>query len=88
LSNSALSAKALEFKTGGVNTSEGVINVKAASRLLGIVAPLTLEELLEEGNAAGLSRLIVAAIQPKAIAVWLDEQTMKCGRLFTDFRPR
>ena len=37
--------------------------------LLGIAAPLTLEELLKEGNARGLNRLIASAkASPKAKA--------------------
>jgi len=41
--------------------NDAVIDVRKARQLLGIIAPLTLEELLKEGNASGLNKLIAAA---------------------------
>ncbi|MES2106330.1 MAG: fumarylacetoacetate hydrolase family protein [Pseudomonadota bacterium] len=70
-------------ETLGVKTDAGLLDVCAASQLLGIAAPLTLEELLREGNAAGLNKLIAAAGSPKAKATWLDESRISYGRLFT-----
>lgn len=70
-------------ETLGVKTDIGLLDVRAASQLLGIAAPLTLEELLREGNAAGLNRLVAAAAKPKERALWLDESKITYGRLFT-----
>jgi 2-keto-4-pentenoate hydratase/2-oxohepta-3-ene-1,7-dioic acid hydratase in catechol pathway len=72
-------------ETLGVKTGKGVIDVRMASRLLGIAAPVTLEELLREGDAAGLDRLIAAAGRSgKAKPALLDESKIKYGRLFTN----
>jgi 2-keto-4-pentenoate hydratase/2-oxohepta-3-ene-1,7-dioic acid hydratase in catechol pathway len=72
-------------ETLGVKTAKGVIDVRMASRLLGIAAPMTLEELLREGDAAGLNRLIAAAGKSgKAKPALLDEAKIKYGRLFTN----
>jgi 2-keto-4-pentenoate hydratase/2-oxohepta-3-ene-1,7-dioic acid hydratase in catechol pathway len=69
-------------ETLGVKTATGVIDVRAASQLLGITAPLTLEELLKEGNAAGLNKLIAASTQAVAKPALLDESAITYGRLF------
>lgn len=71
-------------ETLGVKTATGVIDVRAAARLLGMTAPLTLEELLKEGNAAGLERLIAASGQAGARPALLDEAAIAHGRLFTN----
>jgi hypothetical protein len=42
-------------ETLGVKESKGILDVRKAARLLGLAAPMTLEELLREGNAAGLN---------------------------------
>lgn len=70
-------------ETLGVKTDKGVIDVRAAAKLLGMAAPTTLEELLKEGNAAGLNKLIAASSQPKAKSALLDESKITHGRLFT-----
>ncbi|MFZ6647647.1 fumarylacetoacetate hydrolase family protein [Undibacterium sp. TJN25] len=70
-------------ETLAVKTDAGLLDVRAASQLLGIAAPLTMEELLREGNAAGLTKLVAAASAPKAKAAWLDESKITYGRLFT-----
>jgi 2-keto-4-pentenoate hydratase/2-oxohepta-3-ene-1,7-dioic acid hydratase in catechol pathway len=71
-------------ETLGVKTVQGLLDVRAASRLLGIAAPQTLEELLRLGNAAGLNELVAtAAGSAQGKAAWLDESKIKHGRLFT-----
>ena len=72
-------------ETLGVKTTDGVIDVRKASKLLGIAAPLTLDELLKEGNAHGLNRLVAAAkVSAKAKSALVDESTITYGRLFTN----
>ena len=71
-------------ETLGVKTAEGVIDVRHASGLLGIAAPLTLEELLKEGNSSGLTKLITAAGSLKGRAALLNENDIQHGRLFTN----
>ncbi len=67
-------------ETLGIKTGSSVIDVRAASRLLGIPAPLTMEELLREGNAASLTRIAANSAQPAL----LDEAGITYGRLFTN----
>ena len=70
-------------ETLGVKTATGVLDVKKAARLLGMTAPLTLEELLKNGSAGSLDKLIAAAGKSaKAKAAYLDEAKIKHGRLF------
>ena len=62
-----------------------VLDVRTASRLLGIAAPLTLGELLREGNARGLNELIAAArTSRRAAPAVVKEASLTFGRLFTD----
>ncbi|MCX7173584.1 MAG: fumarylacetoacetate hydrolase family protein [Proteobacteria bacterium] len=72
-------------ETLGVKTADGVIDVRRASKLLRIVAPLTLEQLLREGSAGELNKL-VASVQSssRATAVMVDESSITHGRLFTN----
>jgi 2-keto-4-pentenoate hydratase/2-oxohepta-3-ene-1,7-dioic acid hydratase in catechol pathway len=70
---------------GAKFSDDAVLDVRKASRLLGIAAPLTLEELLKEGNASGLDKLIAAArASGKARAATVKESTISFGRLFTN----
>jgi len=71
-------------ETLGIKTGSGVIDVRAASQLLGIPAPLTMEELLREGNAAGLTKIAAAGSSAKIKPALLDEATITYGRLFTN----
>jgi 2-keto-4-pentenoate hydratase/2-oxohepta-3-ene-1,7-dioic acid hydratase in catechol pathway len=72
-------------ETLGAKSPLGVVDVRSAARLLGMPAPLTLEELLREGNAAGLKQLIDAATRvPKAKPALRDESAIRHGRLFTN----
>ena len=61
-----------------------VLDVRSASQLLGMPAPLTLEELLREGNARGLNELIAAAqTSRRADPALVKESSITYGRLFT-----
>jgi 2-keto-4-pentenoate hydratase/2-oxohepta-3-ene-1,7-dioic acid hydratase in catechol pathway len=72
-------------ETLGVKTADGVIDVRKASKLLRIAAPLTAGELFKEGNASGLNKLVASArSSPKAKSAIVDESTITYGRLFTD----
>src|SRR5450755_655728 len=65
--------------------NDAVLDVRKASHLLGIAAPMTLEELLKEGNARGLNKLVAAAkTSPKAKAAMVKESSITFGRLFTN----
>jgi 2-keto-4-pentenoate hydratase/2-oxohepta-3-ene-1,7-dioic acid hydratase in catechol pathway len=71
-------------ETLGIRTDEGVIDVRAASRRLGLPCPLTLEQMLREGSGAQLNELSVAALRSKAArAALLPEAAIHHGRLFT-----
>jgi 2-keto-4-pentenoate hydratase/2-oxohepta-3-ene-1,7-dioic acid hydratase in catechol pathway len=64
---------------------DAVLDVRKGSQLLGIAAPLTLEELLKEGNASGLDKLIAAARSSgRARAAMVKESAITFGRLFTN----
>jgi 2-keto-4-pentenoate hydratase/2-oxohepta-3-ene-1,7-dioic acid hydratase in catechol pathway len=71
-------------ETLGIRTGSVVIDVQVASRLLGIATPLTLEELLRKGNAAGLADIVAASGSIKAKPALLDESSITYGRLFTN----
>jgi 2-keto-4-pentenoate hydratase/2-oxohepta-3-ene-1,7-dioic acid hydratase in catechol pathway len=71
-------------ETLGIKTASGIVDVRKASRLLGIPAPLTMEELLRDGNAAGLTRIAAASGSAKAKPALLDEAAVRYGRLFTN----
>jgi 2-keto-4-pentenoate hydratase/2-oxohepta-3-ene-1,7-dioic acid hydratase in catechol pathway len=73
-------------ETLGVKLDHGtVLDVRKASHLLGIAAPVTLEELLRGGNARGLDKLVAAAkTSPKAKAARVNESDITFGRLFTN----
>ncbi len=72
-------------ETLGAKTASAVVDIRKAAKLLGMAAPLTLEELLREGNASGLNKLIAAAqSSSKAKPALLDESKITHGRLFTN----
>jgi len=73
-------------ETLGVKLRDAVVlDVRKASSLLDIAAPTTLEELLKEGNARGLNKLVAAAkTNPKAKAAMVEESSITFGRLFTN----
>ena len=64
---------------------DSVLDVRKASHLLGIAAPVTLEELLKEGNARGLNELVAAArSSPRAKPAMVKESSITFGRLLTN----
>jgi 2-keto-4-pentenoate hydratase/2-oxohepta-3-ene-1,7-dioic acid hydratase in catechol pathway len=72
-------------ETLGVKTGAGILDVRRAARLLGLSAPVTLDELLREGHAAALTGLIAAASHSaRAKSALLEEAKLKHGRLFTN----
>jgi 2-keto-4-pentenoate hydratase/2-oxohepta-3-ene-1,7-dioic acid hydratase in catechol pathway len=65
--------------------NDAVLDVRKATHLLGMTAPVTLEELLKEGNARGLSALVAAAkASPRAKPALVKESSITFGRLFTN----
>ena len=71
-------------ETLGVKTDAGVIDVRKANHLLHMDAPLTMHELLKQGNAAGLTALVNAAAKsPKAKRAIVSEDSITHGRLIT-----
>jgi len=73
-------------ETLGVKLHDDVVlDVRKASHSLGIAAPTTLEDLLREGNARDLNKLVAAAkTNPKAKAAMVEESSITFGRLFTN----
>ena len=70
-------------ETLGVKTEAGVLDVAAASKLLGYSPPLSLEELLTKGGNAELKALVEAALKsPTAKSTIVAESKIKFGRLF------
>jgi len=68
---------------GAKLADDTVLDVRKASQLLGMAAPLTLEQLLREGNARGLNELIAAAqTSRRADAALVKESSITFGRLF------
>jgi 2-keto-4-pentenoate hydratase/2-oxohepta-3-ene-1,7-dioic acid hydratase in catechol pathway len=67
-------------ETLGVVTDKGVIDVRAAAAKLRMRAPMTLDQLLQEGDADGLEKLVARA-KSSSFAL-LDESSIKHGRLF------
>jgi 2-keto-4-pentenoate hydratase/2-oxohepta-3-ene-1,7-dioic acid hydratase in catechol pathway len=70
-------------ETLGIKGVDGVIDVRKAAQLLHIASPLTLDELLQEGNASGLGKLAAAVrASPHAGALSVAESGITHGRLF------
>jgi 2-keto-4-pentenoate hydratase/2-oxohepta-3-ene-1,7-dioic acid hydratase in catechol pathway len=70
-------------ETLGIKGADGIIDVRRAAAHLHIGAPLTLDELLQEGNASGLARLAAAArASSHAKELTLAESGITHGRLF------
>jgi 2-keto-4-pentenoate hydratase/2-oxohepta-3-ene-1,7-dioic acid hydratase in catechol pathway len=69
---------------GAKLTDDTVLDVRKASQLLGMAAPLTLAELLSDGNARGLNALVAAArASSRARPAVVKESAVTFGRLFT-----
>jgi len=72
-------------ETLGVKLGDSVLDVRQASALLASRAPLTLEQMLREGSAGEVSKLVSAAKdQPAAKAAFVPEAALTYGRLFTN----
>ena len=72
-------------ETLGVKISDTVIDVRKASQLLNMPVALTLEELLREGSASQLKKLIDATNNStNAKAAIVPESSITYGRLFTN----
>ena len=67
-------------ETLGVVTSKGVIDVRAVAKKMKIVSPLTLDQLLQEGNAGGFNQVLAGA--DKSGVAYLSESSITFGRLF------
>jgi 2-keto-4-pentenoate hydratase/2-oxohepta-3-ene-1,7-dioic acid hydratase in catechol pathway len=70
-------------ETLGIKGADSVIDVRKAAELLRIASPLTLDELLQQGNASGLHSLAAAVrTSAHAGAVTVAESSITHGRLF------
>lgn len=67
-------------ETLGVVTPKGVIDIRAVAKKMKIAAPTTLDQLLQEGNAAGFNRVVASA--DKSGVPYLKESDITFGRLF------
>jgi len=69
------------METLGAVVQGGVVDIRATAQKLGIHAPLTLDDLLQNGNADGVSRVIAGSAHSGVPL--LAEADIKHGRLFT-----
>ena len=65
----------------GVVTADGVVDVRATAKKLGLAAPLTLDELLQDGQGDALDK-IVAGAKKSGVAL-LAEASITHGKLFS-----
>jgi 2-keto-4-pentenoate hydratase/2-oxohepta-3-ene-1,7-dioic acid hydratase in catechol pathway len=77
-----LSIRKHEGDTLGVKTAQGILDVQAAAKALHMHAPVTMDEMLQEGSAANLQELITAASKSHNVKLFLDESKIAHGRLF------
>jgi 2-keto-4-pentenoate hydratase/2-oxohepta-3-ene-1,7-dioic acid hydratase in catechol pathway len=78
-----LSIRSEHGDTLGVKTERGILDVRRASLALHHRVPLTLDELLQEGGAAELTRLVAAAQRSRRSGWYADEAQIMHGRLFS-----
>jgi 2-keto-4-pentenoate hydratase/2-oxohepta-3-ene-1,7-dioic acid hydratase in catechol pathway len=70
-------------ETLGVKTGESVIDVRKAAQLLSLPAALTLDQLLQEGSAGQLQKLVDAVqASPQGKGAIVPEAGVTYGRLF------
>jgi len=69
-------------ETLGVVTDKGIIDVRAACNKFHMRAPLTLDQLLQGGDADGLDKVVARARSGKMAL--LDEASIRHGRLFAN----
>src|SRR5437016_8179741 len=68
----------------GVKTGKGILDVAAASRLLQIYAPATMDDLLQDQDGPSLNALVDEALQSSsAQSAFLDESTVEFGPVVT-----
>jgi len=80
-----LSIRSEHGDTLGVKTDRGILDVRRASLALHLAAPVTLDDLLQEGGAAELTHLAAAAQHSSgAHSLYLDEAQITHGRLFAE----
>jgi 2-keto-4-pentenoate hydratase/2-oxohepta-3-ene-1,7-dioic acid hydratase in catechol pathway len=78
-----LSIRSEHGDTLGVKTDRGILDVRRASLALHLPAPLTLDDLLQEGGATELTHLVAAAqTSPRAAGLFVEEARITHGRLF------
>jgi 2-keto-4-pentenoate hydratase/2-oxohepta-3-ene-1,7-dioic acid hydratase in catechol pathway len=68
-------------ETLGIKDEAGIIDVRKAARLLGVPAPLTLDEMLQQGRSAEIERLKALARHKPAT---IPESEVVFGRLFAN----
>jgi len=72
-------------ETLGVKTGESAIDVRKAAQLLNLAAALTLDQLLQEGSAGQLQKLVDAVqASPQGKAAIVPESGITYGRLFVN----
>jgi 2-keto-4-pentenoate hydratase/2-oxohepta-3-ene-1,7-dioic acid hydratase in catechol pathway len=72
-------------ETLGIHSDDGIIDVRAASRRLGLACPLNVGQMLREGTSGQLNALVAAVGRSKAArAALLPEGGITHGRLFSD----
>jgi len=72
-------------ETLGVKTADGIVDVRKASGMLHMAAPLTLEQMLREGSASQVHKLVASTqSSARAKSAIVDEATITHGRLFTN----
>jgi 2-keto-4-pentenoate hydratase/2-oxohepta-3-ene-1,7-dioic acid hydratase in catechol pathway len=70
-------------ETLGVKTDDGVIDVRRAAQLLSLPVPSTLDQLLQEGSASQINKLVDAVkASSGAKAAIVPEASVTYGRLF------
>jgi 2-keto-4-pentenoate hydratase/2-oxohepta-3-ene-1,7-dioic acid hydratase in catechol pathway len=65
----------------GAVTDKGVVDIRAAAAKAGVAAPLTLDELLQQGNADGLNKVIAQA--RSSGEGLLDESKIRHAKMFS-----
>jgi len=71
-------------ETLGVKFEDGVLDVSQAAGLLGLPAPVTLEQMLKEGSWLQIEAVIAATRDAKLAEVLVPENSITYGRLFSN----
>jgi|SRR5271166_5634929 len=68
----------------GVKTDKGILDVASAANLLGMPAPLIMDDLLQNEDGPRLNALVAAALNSAAArAAFVDEQSIEYGPVVT-----